>query len=154
MAEILPLWRDIEDQERQLCGVCMDPRKFLPLYLKRFLQRLELEGKLPTAGNYGVEFKVILQSQVQDDTFKEVKQGPFNFHHHYLLSLSTFSSSMSWEAFQSKKRGNLGNGPNRGGVVKKSKKSQISVGKSSKLGGGSSEIKKVPSFRGYQRLIK
>ena len=39
------------------------------------------------------------------------------------------------EAFQTKKQGNLGNGPNRGGVVKKSKKSQVSVGKSSKLGG-------------------
>ena len=40
------------------------------------------------------------------------------------------------EAIQSKKRGNLGNGQNRGGVIKKSKKSQVSVGKSSKLGGG------------------
>ena len=42
------------------------------------------------------------------------------------------------EAFQTKKGGNLGNGPKRGeGVVKKSKKSQVSVGKSSILGGGS-----------------
>ena len=39
-----------------------------------------------------------------------------------------------------------------GGVVEKSKQSQVSVGKSSKLGGGSSEIKKVPSSREYQRL--
>ena len=54
----------------------------------------------------------------------------------------TFVHKMIREAFQTKKRGNLGNGPNRG-VVKKSKKSQVSVGKSSKLGGGSSEIKKV-----------
>ena len=38
------------------------------------------------------------------------------------------------------------------GVVKKSKKSQVSVGNSSILGGGSSEIKKVPSSRGYQGL--
>ena len=56
------------------------------------------------------------------------------------------------EAFQSKKRGNLVNGPNRvGGVAKKSKKSQLSVGESSKLR-VVSEIKKVPSTRGYQRL--
>ena len=52
---------------------------------------------------------------------------------------------------------NLGKLSNRklvqiGGGVNKSKKSQVSVGKSSKLGGGSSEIKKVPSSRGYQRL--
>ena len=51
------------------------------------------------------------------------------------------------EAFQTKKRGNLENSLNRGGgVVKKSKKSQDSVGKSSKF------INKVPSSRGYQRL--
>ena len=57
------------------------------------------------------------------------------------------------EDFQSKKQRNLGISPNRGGgVVEKSKKSQVSVGNSSKLGGGSSEIKKVPSSRGYQRL--
>ena len=38
------------------------------------------------------------------------------------------------------------------GVVKKSKKSQVSVGKSSKLGGGGpTEIKQVLSSRGYQR---
>ena len=41
------------------------------------------------------------------------------------------------EAFQLKKQQNLGISPNRGrGVVKKSKKSQVSVGNSSKLGGG------------------
>ena len=56
------------------------------------------------------------------------------------------------EAFQSKKQRNLGIRHLGGGVVKKSKKSQVSVGKSSKLGGGSSEIKKVPSSREYQRL--
>ena len=59
------------------------------------------------------------------------------------------------EAFQSKKQRNLGiRHLGGGGAVKKSKKSQVSVGKSSKLGGGSSEIKKVPSSRGYQRLKK
>ena len=40
------------------------------------------------------------------------------------------------EAFQSKKQQNLGIIPNRGGGVEKSKKSQVSVGNSSKLGGG------------------
>ena len=35
------------------------------------------------------------------------------------------------EAFQSKNQRNLGISPNRGGVVKKSKRSQVSVGKSS-----------------------
>ena len=58
-----------------------------------------------------------------------------------------------WEAFQTKKQVNLGNSPKRGwGIIEKSKKSQVSVGNSSILGGGSSEIKKVPSSRGYQRL--
>ena len=46
------------------------------------------------------------------------------------------------EAFQSKKTPNLGINQNRGGVVKKSKKSQISVGNSSKLGGGLRKSKK------------
>ena len=46
------------------------------------------------------------------------------------------------EAFQTKKRGNLGNGPNRGGFVNKSKKCQVSVGKSSKLGGVLQKSKK------------
>ena len=43
------------------------------------------------------------------------------------------------EAFQSKKQRNLGISKNRGeggGVIEKSKKSQVSVGNSSKLGGG------------------
>ena len=40
------------------------------------------------------------------------------------------------ETFQTKKWGNFEKGPNReGGVVKKSKKSQVSAGKNSKLGG-------------------
>ena len=59
-------------------------------------------------------------------------------------------------SFPIEKATKLGNSAFRGGggVVKKSKKSQVSVGNSSKLGGGSSEIKKVPSSRGYQRLKK
>ena len=44
------------------------------------------------------------------------------------------------------------NAPNRGSFVKKSKKSQVSVGNSSKSGGGLRKSKKVPSSRGYQRL--
>ena len=67
--------------------------------------------------------------------------------------LSIFWSEFCFrEAFQSKKRGNLRNGPNKaGGPSNNQKRSQVSVGKSSKLG-GSSEIKKVPSSGGYQRL--
>ena len=49
---------------------------------------------------------------------------------------SGFQNITLREAFQSKKQPNLGISPNRGGVVKKSKKSQVSVEKSSKLGGG------------------
>ena len=45
------------------------------------------------------------------------------------------------EAFQTKKRGNLGNGAKRGGR-KKIKKVQVSVGNSSKLGGGLRKSKK------------
>ena len=56
-------------------------------------------------------------------------------------------------SFPIEKATKLGNSAFRGGgVVGKSKKSQVSVGNSSKLGGGSSEIKKVPSSIGYQRL--
>ena len=58
LAEIQPIWRDVEGQERQFCGVLMDPRKFLPMYMERFLRRRELDGNLPVAGNYEVEFKV------------------------------------------------------------------------------------------------
>ena len=57
LAKIQPIWRDVGGRQ-QFCGVCMDPRSFLPLYLQRFLQRRELEGDLPTAGNYEVVFKV------------------------------------------------------------------------------------------------
>ena len=56
LAEIQPIWRDVEGQERQFCGVLMDPRKFLPMYMERFLRRRELDGDLPVAGNYEVEW--------------------------------------------------------------------------------------------------
>ena len=54
-------------------------------------------------------------------------------------------------AFKIKKRQNLGKVPNRG-VIENSKSSQVSVGKSSKRGGGSSKFKKVPSFQKFESL--
>ena len=72
----------------------------------------------------------------------------------YLSQMHVIGQASLREAFHSKKQRKLGIrhlGGGRG-VVKKSKKSQVSVGNSSKLGGVSSEIKKVPSSRGYQRL--
>ena len=50
------VWRE---DPRELCGVMMDPVHFIPLYLKRFLGRRELEGKLPVPGTYAIELKVI-----------------------------------------------------------------------------------------------
>ena len=58
LTEIKLVWKDLENGRRQLCGVMMDPREFLPLYLGRFLLRRELEGDLPVAGNYEIEVKV------------------------------------------------------------------------------------------------
>ena len=58
MAEINLVWKNLEDGRRELSGVMMDPREFLPLYLRRFLHRRELEGDLPVAGNYEIEVKV------------------------------------------------------------------------------------------------
>ena len=61
LAEMKPIWRDLLGRQRQFCGLVMDPRKFFPVYLQRFLRRMELEGDLPIAGNYEVEFKVTIQ---------------------------------------------------------------------------------------------
>ena len=61
LAEMKPLWRVLLDGQRQFCGLVMDPREFFPVYLQRFLRRMELEGDLPIAGNYEVEFKVTIQ---------------------------------------------------------------------------------------------
>ena len=58
LVEMHPVWRDIPGGERQFCGLVMDPREFLPLYMRRFLRSRELGGDLPEAGNYRVEFKV------------------------------------------------------------------------------------------------
>ena len=71
LAEIKPIWRDVEGQERQFCGVLMDPRKFLPMYMERFLRRRELDGNLPVAGNYEVEFKVTDENDILPLNFKK-----------------------------------------------------------------------------------
>ena len=61
--------------------------------------------------------------------------------HRFAFLAGKVSAAFLREAFQSKKQRNLGISPNS------------SVGNSSTLGGGGpSEIKKVPSSRGYQRL--
>ena len=55
LSEVRFLWNGTP---RRLCGVAMDPFKFIPLYLKRFLERREMEGNLPPAGNYEIKIKV------------------------------------------------------------------------------------------------
>lgn len=50
-----PIWKA---NPRELCGVIMDPAKFIPQYMLRFLERRELEGDLPAPGNYIVEYVV------------------------------------------------------------------------------------------------
>ena len=50
------LWK--KGEPRQLCGVAMDPAKFIPKYLGRFLERRHMEGDLPPAGNYKIKIKV------------------------------------------------------------------------------------------------
>ena len=57
MVEYKFLWKG---EPRQLCGVAMDPFKFIPKYLKRFLERRHMEGDLPQAGNYRILMKVNL----------------------------------------------------------------------------------------------
>ena len=49
------LWKG---EPRQLCGVVMDPFKFIPMYLVRFLERRSMEDDLPQAGNYKIKMKV------------------------------------------------------------------------------------------------
>ena len=57
--EIIPdiryVWRE---EPRDVCGVITDPALFIPLHMKRFLERMELEGKLPVPGSYKIEIKV------------------------------------------------------------------------------------------------
>ena len=61
-SEILPepnfVWREAPNP-REICGVVLDPVLFIPMYMRRFLARMEMEGKLPVPGTYSVEFKVI-----------------------------------------------------------------------------------------------
>ena len=57
------------------------------------------------------------------------------------------------EAFQTKKRRNLGT-VQIGGIIKKSKKSQFSVGKSSKLGEGVFGNQKSPKFQRVPKTAK
>lgn len=53
LTEIKYIWKDGE-----LCGVTMDPCKFIKNYLLRFLQRRQLEGQCPVPGNYKIKIKV------------------------------------------------------------------------------------------------
>jgi hypothetical protein len=57
--DILVEYRFLEKGEpRQVCGVAMDPAKFIPKYLMRFLERRQMEEDLPPAGNYAIKIKV------------------------------------------------------------------------------------------------
>ena len=47
-----------EEETRNFCGVMMDPVEFLPLYMRRFLGRRELEDNVPVPGTYYAQFKV------------------------------------------------------------------------------------------------
>ena len=57
-AEILTpfkyLWKG---EERELCGVAMDPCQFIKQYLSRFLLRRKMEDDLPVPGNYKIKIK-------------------------------------------------------------------------------------------------
>ena len=55
LIELHYIWRG---EEKELCGVAMDPALFMKQYLVRFLERREMEGSLPDPGNYRVKFKV------------------------------------------------------------------------------------------------
>ena len=60
LTEIHTISKTTEDGMRLVIGVLLNPKEFLPLYLRRFLKRREMEGDLPAAGNYRIEFKVII----------------------------------------------------------------------------------------------
>ena len=55
LVEILPIFRG---GPRELCGVVMDPAKFIPEYVRRYLCRMEMDGILPPPGNYQIDLKV------------------------------------------------------------------------------------------------
>ena len=58
------------EDPRVLCGVLMDPKDFLPNYLRRMLVRWHIEGNLPPPGYYRVQFKVPFRER-----FKELGKG-------------------------------------------------------------------------------
>ena len=47
-------------EDRELCGIAMDPVKFIKQYMVRFLGRREMEGHLPEPGNYQIQLKASL----------------------------------------------------------------------------------------------
>ena len=63
MTEIHTISKTTEDGIRLLIGVLLDPREFLPLYMKRFIERREMEGEFLVPGNYQIEFKVICNKE-------------------------------------------------------------------------------------------
>ena len=56
LAEMKQTWRDLVGGQRRFLALSWIQVIF-PVYLQRFLSRMELEGDLPIAGNYEVEFK-------------------------------------------------------------------------------------------------
>ena len=55
LTEIIPIWKD---NPRQLCGALLDPAKFIPLYVTRFLMKQEKVGAPLSPGNYVIDVKV------------------------------------------------------------------------------------------------
>ena len=57
--DILVECRFLEKGEpRQVFRFDMDPAKFIPKYLMRFLERRQMEEDLPPVGNYKIKIKV------------------------------------------------------------------------------------------------
>ena len=55
LTEINFIWKG---EDKELCGVVMDPLLFIKQYMARFLKRRELEGCLPEPGHYEAVIKV------------------------------------------------------------------------------------------------
>ena len=60
LTEIKFIWKGDKGEDKELCGVAMDPVLFIEQYMARFLKRRELEGSLPEPGHYEAVFKVSL----------------------------------------------------------------------------------------------
>ena len=57
--EILTSCRYVwKDEPRVLCGIMLDPREFLPNYIRRMLHRKQMDGNVPEPGYYDIQFKV------------------------------------------------------------------------------------------------